>query len=97
MPSGVCSAANAMMGSVASKSSEARLSTRPSNEFFTTTSTPMVAVSRLEIVGMVVCIGINLTVRRFVKKRGDRHAARVEEEAYERAHPEEFALEREDE
>jgi hypothetical protein len=39
---------------------------------------------------------VNLVVRRTLKARADRQAARVAEEAYERAHPEEFALEQED-
>lgn len=55
------------------------------------------AVFRLEVIGMVLCLGLNLIVRRIMKKRADVQAQRVEDEAYERAHPEEFALEREDE
>ncbi|MFQ5495958.1 MAG: inorganic phosphate transporter, partial [Phycisphaerae bacterium] len=55
------------------------------------------AVLHLHEVGMGLCLVINLIVRRTLKKRADRQARRVEEEAYERAHPEEFALEREDE
>jgi phosphate/sulfate permease len=53
-------------------------------------------VYRLEIVGMAGCIAANLIVRHVLKNRGDRQAKRVAEEAYERAHPEEFALEQED-
>ena len=55
------------------------------------------AVFRLEIVGIVACLALNLFVRHRLKRRGDVQARRVADEAYERAHPEEFALEREDE
>ncbi len=54
------------------------------------------AVTRLEVLGIVLCLGVNLLVRRTLKQRADRQAKRVKEEAYERAHPEEFALEQED-
>jgi hypothetical protein len=53
-------------------------------------------VYRLEIAGMAGCIAANLIVRHVLKNRADRQAKRVAEEAYERAHPEEFALEQED-
>jgi hypothetical protein len=45
----------------------------------------------------MACLVVNFAIRRFLKGRGDNQAKRVEDEAYERAHPEEFALEREDE
>ena len=54
------------------------------------------AVHRLEIAGIVGCLLANLIVRHVLRKRADRQAKRVAEEAYERAHPEEFALEQED-
>jgi phosphate/sulfate permease len=53
-------------------------------------------VYMLEIWGILTCLAINLVVRRTLKARADRQAQRVAEEAYERAHPEEFALEQED-
>ena len=53
-------------------------------------------IHQLEVLGIAVCLVGNLTVRHVLKKRADRQAARVKEEAYERAHPEEFALEQED-
>jgi len=53
------------------------------------------AVFYLSVVGVVVCIFVNLTVRHVLKRRADIQATRVAEEAYERAHPEEFALETE--
>ncbi len=55
------------------------------------------AVSRLQIWGIAGCLVVNLAVRHTLKKRADEQARRVEEEAYERSHPDEFALEREDE
>ncbi len=51
------------------------------------------AVHHFSVIGILVCIAINLTVRHVLKKRADAQAVRVAEEAYERAHPEEFALE----
>lgn len=62
-------------------------------------ATAMVAMTiyHFAVPGMIVCLVVNLLVRHTFKKRADRHAKRVKEEAYERAHPEEFALEREDE
>ena len=54
------------------------------------------AIYHFEIVGMAVCLAVNLTLRHFLKIRADVQARRVKEEAYERAHPEEFALEQED-
>ncbi len=53
------------------------------------------AILHLEAVGIVACILINLGVRRYLKRRADAQEKRVEEEAYERIHPEEFALEQE--
>ena len=53
------------------------------------------AIYRLAIWGMIGCLMVNLLVRRAIKRRADRQARRVVEEAYERAHPEEFALEHE--
>lgn len=50
----------------------------------------------LEVIGIVLCLTVNLVVRAYVKRRGDAQAKRVQEEAYERVHPEEFALEQED-
>jgi len=54
-------------------------------------------VFHLETAGIALCLLTNLMIRYFLKKRADVQAQLVEEEAYERAHPEEFALEREDE
>lgn len=54
------------------------------------------AVRRAGIAGIIGCVLVNLFVRHTLKKRADRQAMRVAEEAYERAHPEEFALEQED-
>ena len=54
-------------------------------------------VFNFKIPGIAVCLVINLAVRHMIKKRADRQDQRVEEAAYERAHPEEFALEQEDE
>ncbi len=52
-------------------------------------------VYHLAIGGMIACLVVNFLVRRTLKRRADRQAKRVAEEAYERAHPEEFALEQE--
>lgn len=43
--------------------------------------------------GIMLCLAANLVVRQYLKKRADAHAKRVAEEAYEREHPELFALE----
>jgi hypothetical protein len=51
------------------------------------------AIFHVGFIGIVVCIAANLTLRIVLKKRSDRQAVRVREEAYERVHPEEFALE----
>lgn len=53
-------------------------------------------VHRMAISGIAICLLANLTVRQVLKRRADRHIKRVEEEAYERVHPEAFALEEED-
>ena len=53
------------------------------------------AVYRLGVWGIAGCIAMNLLVRRWLKKRADKLEVRVTEEAYERAHPEEFAEESE--
>ncbi len=50
-------------------------------------------VYQFETAGIIACVLCNLIIRRVLKKRADRLARLVEEEAYERAHPEEFALE----
>lgn len=50
-------------------------------------------VGRLGIAGIAACLVTNMFVRRYLKKRADVQAVRVEEEAYERVHPEEFATE----
>lgn len=55
------------------------------------------AVYHLSVMGMIGCLAINLFVRQTLKRRADRQVQRVADEAYERAHPEEFALEQEDE
>ena len=52
-------------------------------------------VYHLHILGIVGCVVVNLLVRQTLKRRADAQATRIEEEAYERAHPEEFALETE--
>ena len=54
------------------------------------------AVLHLRISGMVICLVVNFIVRRILKRRADRQLALAEEDAYERAHPEEFALVQED-
>lgn len=54
-------------------------------------------IYHIEIYGIVLWLGINLFVRRHIKARADAQSTRVKEEAYERIHPEEFALESEDE
>ncbi|MHC4235907.1 MAG: inorganic phosphate transporter, partial [Planctomycetota bacterium] len=50
-------------------------------------------VYHLSIGGMLIALAANLTIRRVVVKRADAQEQRVQEEAYERAHPEEFAPE----
>jgi len=52
---------------------------------------------RYGVGGIIGCLAVNLVIRQILKKRADVQADRVEEEAYERSHPDEFALEREDE
>ena len=51
------------------------------------------AIFRLEIWGMGAVLIINLVLRQKLKTKSDLHQRRVNEQAYERAHPEEFALE----
>jgi membrane protein implicated in regulation of membrane protease activity len=51
------------------------------------------AIVHLETLGIVLCLAANLLVRVYLKRRADVQHSRVEEEAYERAHPDEFALE----
>ncbi len=53
-------------------------------------------VLKLQVSGIVICLVVNFVVRRTLKARADRQLARAEEAAYERAHPDEFALEQED-
>lgn len=48
------------------------------------------------VIGMGVCIVINLMLRHTIKKRSDAQEDRVKREAAERRHPEEYALEDED-
>lgn len=57
----------------------------------------VIAVRQLQVAGIAACIVINLVIRHFLKKRADAQQRRVDEDAYERTHPDEFALEREDE
>ncbi len=53
-------------------------------------------VLHLEVSGIIMCLFANFLVRRYLKKRADIQARRTEEEAFERVHPEAFALEQED-
>lgn len=53
------------------------------------------AVCYFKVIGIAGCLVVNLAVRYVLKRRADAQATRVAEEAYERAHPEEFALETE--
>lgn len=61
-------------------------------------ATALVATVVLEFAlwGMALCVAANLLIRRALKRRADLQVERVREEAYERAHFEEFALELED-
>ncbi len=54
------------------------------------------AIYHFEIAGIVGALVVNMIVRRIFKASADRQTTLVEDEAYERAHPEEFALEQED-
>ncbi len=54
------------------------------------------SILHLEVLAIALCLALNFSVRHLIKKRSDRLQRRVEEEAYERAHPEAFALEQED-
>ena len=53
------------------------------------------AVLHLDTWGLVGGLAVNVLVRSYLKRRADVQARRVKEEAYERAHPEEFAPEEE--
>ncbi len=53
-------------------------------------------VLHLEAIGIVLCVGINLAIRRVLAKRADAQMQRAEEEAFERRSPEAFALEEEE-
>lgn len=48
------------------------------------------------VLGMIICVGANLVIRRTIKIRSDAQEDRVKREANERRHPEEYALEDED-
>lgn len=54
------------------------------------------AVLKLQLVGIIICLIANFVVRRTLKRRADRQLQRAKEDAYERTHPDEFALEQED-
>jgi len=66
--------------------------------FIAAAATAVVAtlVYHFTLWGMFACLAANLVVRRTLKSRADAQACRVAEDAYERAHPDEFALEAED-
>ena len=51
------------------------------------------AIHRLAIVGMIICMLVNAAIRRVIKRRADRHEKFVRQEAQERMHPEDFATE----
>jgi phosphate/sulfate permease len=51
------------------------------------------AVYYFGVWGMAACLAVNLLIRGYVKRRSDTQEIRVREEARERMHPEEFALE----
>ncbi len=53
------------------------------------------AILNLKTPGIFLCLAANVAVRIHLKRRADAQQKRVEEEAYERAHADEFALERE--
>lgn len=52
-------------------------------------------VRKAEVWGIAGCLTLNLVVRHMLKRRADAQAKRVEDAAYERAYPDEFALEQE--
>ncbi|HUU83294.1 MAG TPA: inorganic phosphate transporter [Phycisphaerae bacterium] len=54
------------------------------------------AVVHLGTAGIIIALAANATVRIYLQRRADAQHKRVEDEAYERAHPDEFALEDED-
>ncbi len=51
------------------------------------------AINQFQVIGIIAALLTNFVLRRFLKRRADRQAKRVEEEAYERIYPERFALE----
>lgn len=61
----------------------------------TATFAAAMAIFHLSIYGIAGCLITNLVLRRVFKRRADAQHLRVEEEAYERANPDEFALESE--
>jgi phosphate/sulfate permease len=50
-------------------------------------------IRHVGVIGIAACLAANFSLRVVLKKRSDLQAQRVREEAYERLHPEEFALE----
>ena len=50
----------------------------------------------LEVPGIAVCLAANLLIRHYLKKRAIVHHKRIADEASERAHPDEYALEDEE-
>ena len=52
-----------------------------------------ILIYELGVVGMLICLGLNLLMRRVIKLRSDAQEARVKQAADERRHPEEYALE----
>lgn len=59
------------------------------------TGLTVIAVFYLGVIGMACCVGVNLVIRSFVKRRSDVQEERVRMEARERMHPEEYSLEEE--
>ena len=53
------------------------------------------AVYYLSVGGMILCVGVNLFVRKYMKKRADEQEQRVRLEAEERMHPDDFSREEE--
>ena len=50
-------------------------------------------VYRAGILGLIITVGINLALRRYLRRRSDAQEARVRQATRERMHPEEYALE----
>ncbi|MCP4590294.1 MAG: inorganic phosphate transporter [bacterium] len=50
-------------------------------------------IFHLGLMGVFVALGVNLTVRRYIRRRSDVHEQSVREAADERMHPEDYALE----